>query len=257
MRAGRPRALWMIALGVLPLAGCRQSLEAETARLVLRAEEAFTAAKTSEDFLRVAGVYQEVLEQGYVSGAAWYNQGNALVRAGQRGRAIAAYRQAARYRPRDPYLEANLRFALGNSAATARPPVIEHVLFWQDWLSYPEKFLALFAAAIATVLVGLAAHLTLRRGLTRLAAVGFLVVLILGVSAGYDWYRYEYVIHGVIVEKQIVARKGNADSYEPALTGALAEGTEFTLLERRPDWLLIRLAGGQEGWVPQKAAVTY
>ena len=76
-------------------------------------------------------------------------------------------------------------------------------------------------------------------------------------SAGYDWYRYEWKIHGVIVEKQTIVRKGNAESYEPALTTPLDEGAEFDLVERRSDWLLIRLAGEQEGWIPDKAAVVY
>lgn len=259
MRGGHASMLSILGItGLLTVAGCGQLPEADTARLVLRAEKAFAGAKTSEDFLRVAGLYQEFLDRGAVSGAAWYNQGNALLRAGQRGRAIAAYRQAMRYRPRDPYLEANLRFALGESPGSVRRrPVLEYVLFWQDWLSYPEKFLALFGAAVATFLVGVAGLLTQRGGLARMAAAGLLIVLVLGLSAGYDWYRFECVAQGVIVQKQTVARKGNADSYEPALTGTLAEGAEFTLLERRGEWLLIRLAGGQEGWVPQQAATTY
>jgi hypothetical protein len=258
MRRCRVSVLEILAIAGLPfIAGCGGNLDAGTTRLVLRAEEAFAGAKTTQDFLRVAGLYQEVLDRGVVSGAVWYNQGNALVRAGQRGRAIAAYRQAMRYRPRDPYLEANLRSALGSSGGTARRPMIEYVLFWQDWLSYPEKFAAAIGAAIAAFLLGLAGLFTERRGLARLATAGLLVVLILGLSATYDWYRYDCLTHGVIVERQTVARKGNAQSYEPALTGALVEGTEFTLLEDRAQWLLIRLAGGQEGWVPQQAAVTY
>ena len=50
----------------------------------------------------------------------YYNLGNAYFRAGEYGRAIAAYRKAKPYRPRDPYLEANLRQAL--SVAPGRLP---------------------------------------------------------------------------------------------------------------------------------------
>ena len=77
------------------------------------------------------------------------------------------------------------------------------------------------------------------------------------ISAAYDWYRFDYVVRGVITQADVVARKGNAESYEPALNEKLSEGTEFRLLERRGDWLLIRLPGGQEGWIDQRAAVTY
>ena len=86
---------------------------------------------------------------------------------------------------------------------------------------------------------------------------GLALSLVLIVSAGYDWYRYQWNVHGVIVQKQTIVRKGNAESYEPALTTALEEGAEFDLVERRGDWMLIRLPGEQEGWVPDRAAVLY
>jgi hypothetical protein len=100
--------------------------------------------------------------------------------------------------------------------------------------------------------------LTVRRPwLARLMFVALVISLLLIFSAAYDWYRYQWKIHGVVVEKQAVVRKGNAESYEPALTAPLDEGAEFDLVERRNEWLLIRLAGQQEGWIPERAAVVY
>ena len=96
-----------------------------------------------------------------------------------------------------------------------------------------------------------------RRLLTRAALAGLVLSLLLIFSAAYDWYRYQWNVHGVIVQKQTVVRKGNAESYEPALTTALEEGAEFDLVEHRGDWILIRLAGDQEGWLPDRAAVLY
>ena len=66
-------------------------------------------------------MYQSLLDRGIRSGAILYNQGNAFMKAGHRGQAIAAYLEAKRYLPRNPYLDANLRFAQGgarNSPAT-------------------------------------------------------------------------------------------------------------------------------------------
>jgi len=83
------------------------------------------------------------------------------------------------------------------------------------------------------------------------------ISLVLIFSAAYDWYRYQWNVHGVVVQKQTVLRKGDAESYEPALTAALDEGTEFDLVERRGDWILVRLPGDQEGWLPDKAVTLY
>ena len=239
------------------LAGCGRPLDLESARVFEAAERTFAQAKSPDDFLKAAAMYQEILDRGQISGAVLYNQGNAFMQAGQRGRAIAAYRHARRYLGPDPFLEANLAYALGNQPTVGRRPLIEHLLFWQDWVSYPGKFHMAATGVAVTFLLAVAAMLVHRRLLTRLTLAGLAISLLLIFSAACDWYRYEWKAHGVIVEKQTIVRKGNAESYEPALTAALDEGTEFEMVQRRGDWFLIHLAGDQEGWIPDRTAVFY
>ena len=252
----RLRLAWMLA-GLLLWTGCGRPLERDSAQIFQEAEKAFVAAKSPEDFLKAAALDQEILDQGAVCGAVLYNQGNAFMQAGQRGRAIAAYRQARRYLPRDPFLEANLLYALANQPVARRRPLVEHLLFWQDWISYPDKFYLAATAVAATFFLAVGVIYVSRRWLNRLTLAVLALSLLLIFSAGYDWYRYQWTTHGVVVQKQTVVRKGNAESYAPALTGSLEEGTEFEVLERRSDWLLIRLGGDQEGWIPEQAAVVY
>jgi len=251
-----PPYRWLLGLIVLvPLAGCRQSTDLEQ---FYAAQEAFDTAASEDDFLQVAAQYQEILDRGGPCGAVYYNRGNALMLADQRGRAIAAYRQARRYRPADSELDANLRNALGTdgSAAPGRP-LIEHVLFWQNWFSYPAKFYLAAAAAAATFVLGVLALLVLRRLFRRLAVAGVVLTALLVLSAAYDWYRFDHLVHGVVVVEEATARKGDGPNYKPAFTEPLTEGTEFELLARRGDWLQIRLSGNQEGWIEQTAAVVY
>jgi hypothetical protein len=246
----------LIVVRLVLLPGCGQPLDLDSARTFQDAEKVFAQAKSPDDFLKAAAMDQEILDRGLLSGAVLYNRGNAFMQAGQRGRAIAAYRQARRYLGPDPFLEANLAYALGNPPP-ARRPLVEHLLFWQDWVSYPAKFQLAACGVGVTFLLATALLLVRRRWLARLMLLGAAVSLLLILSAAYDWYRYEWKIHGVIVQKQTIVRKGNAESYEPALTTPLDEGAEFDLVERRNDWLLIRLAGDHEGWIPDKAAVVY
>ena len=238
-------------------AGCRPGVDLETQRAFEDAQAAFDRAESSDDFLKVAGMYRQMLDSGIVSGAVLYNQGNAYMRAGHRGRAIAAYREAKRYRPNDPFLEANLNYCLVSEAGTGRKPVLEYLLFWQDWIGYPAKFRAVGMLGGLALVLGLAALYVRRRplGILTLGLLGLTVVA--GVSAGYDWYRFDHTVHGVVTESEVVARKGNSTSYEPAFTEPLKEGTEFTLESRRGDWLLVRIAGNQEGWLPERSVVLY
>ena len=239
--------------------GCGASADTETSRRFQAAEDAFASATTAEDYLRAAALYQEILDSGFASGAVLYNQGNAFIRAGQRGRAIAAYRQAHRYRPRDPFLDANLRSARGNSALpVTRTSALEYVLFWQQWISYPEKFALTTLGLVCMAVVGVAMSFTDgQRLLRRVLLILLVLTSLLALSTSFDWYRYAQVQNGVVVAEETIARKGNAESYEPAFTQPVVEGTEFVVVETRGNWLEIRVPSVGVGWIPDSAGVVY
>ncbi len=128
-------------------------------RTFVRALEVFDSAKSPDDYCESAKLLESILADGFRSGAVYYNLGNAYFRSGEFGRVILAYRKAKQYRPRDPYLTANLRQAL--AAAPGRlseppRPWWSHVLFWIDWLSFPMKvqtcFFTLTLPAVITSL---------------------------------------------------------------------------------------------------------
>ena len=129
-------------------------------RTFVRALEVFDAAKTPADYRESATLLESLLADGFKNGAVYYNLGNAYFRAGEYGRSISAYRKAKPYRPRDPYLDANLRQAI--SVAPGRlpeppPPWWKHVLFWSGWLSFPEKAYTSFAGFVLAALTACAA----------------------------------------------------------------------------------------------------
>src|SRR4051812_16555475 len=93
-------------------------------RTFVRALELFDTAKSPADYRQSAALLESLLADGYRNGAVYYNLGNAYFRAGEYGRTIAAYRKAKPFRPRDPYLEANLRQALSMAPGhLPEPPV--------------------------------------------------------------------------------------------------------------------------------------
>ena len=130
--------------------GCTHRTSLEVAVDFRRAQEVFDQAQSPEDYLKAAAIYESIRERGVVSGAVLYNQGNAFMQAGRRGRAIAAYREALRYRPRDPNVMANLTYAVGKNNLSARRPLVEYIFFWQNWLGYGEKFTIAAAAGLLT-----------------------------------------------------------------------------------------------------------
>ncbi len=257
----RQRVRWilLLALAAGGAVGCRGAVDDTAAQRFAAANQAFAAAESRQQFLEVANRYQEILDQGVLSGAVLYNQGNAWMRAGEVGRAIASYRRALRFRPRDPQLAANLRSAV---SATAVPvdsaPVWGYLFFWQNWLSYPEKFVLTTALLVVTLILGLLMRFPAVGAVSRRCALlsGALWTLSL-LSTGWDWHRFERIEHGVVIVDEVIPRKGNSENYEPAFTEVVREGAEFQVLARRGDWLHIRLGTSGDAWVERRDVVTY
>jgi SH3-like domain-containing protein len=80
----------------------------------------------------------------------------------------------------------------------------------------------------------------------------FLAALFLFSVAEESW-----MIHGsksgVVVSKDVVARKGDSETYEPSFIESLHAGTEFDVVEQRPDWYRVELADGRSCWIPVKS----
>lgn len=242
---------------LLAAAGCSARVDPALYAKFQAAQDRFEQANEPRQFLQAAATYQEILDAGIVSGAVLYNQGNAFMRAGERGRAIACYRQAKRHRPRDPYLDANLRYALSEQEAGRSKPIFAYVLFWSEWISYHGKFQLSLGCALVTFCLSVAGLYVRPRLMKRIATIALCITIAAVISAAYDWYRFSHIKHGVVIADEVVARKGDSETYQPAFTQPLAEGTEFQVLDQRNGWTQLRLEGTQDGWVPSKEVMVY
>lgn len=228
-------------------------------RTFLRALEAFDAAKSQADYREAASLLESLLADGYRNAAVYYNLGNAYFRAGEYGRAIAAYRQAKSYRPRDPYLDANLRQALAVAPGRfPEPPTTwwRHVLFWSGWLSFPEKAYAAFTCFMAAAAAA-SAGLLLRRPFAYGISAGLVVIaMILSVDAGLAYSDMTSSRHGIVTHETI-ARKGIGKDYEPAFNQPLKDGAEFTMLSETEDWIFGHFEGIGDGWLRREDTVRW
>jgi tetratricopeptide (TPR) repeat protein len=240
----------LLALLLTP-AVARASEPGARERTFVRALEIFDAAKSPQEYRESAALLESLLADGFRSGAVYFNLGNAWFRAGEYGRAIAAYRNAKPYRPRDPYLDANLRQAL--SVAPGRlpetpPPWWTHVLFWSGWLSFPEKVYATFACFLLAALAASVALVFRRPRANWLTAALLIVAVVLGIDAGLA-YSDVYWSQRAVVTGEIIARKGIGKDYEPAFDQPLKDGAEFTILSENGDWVFGHFEGIGDGWL--------
>ncbi len=223
----------------------------DPARLFVDANTAYEEG----DYRRAAALYLRLVDAGHGSGELYYNLGNAYLRGGELGRAIAAYRQSLRRLPRDEDVRANLAFARRSAKDAIQPPeptpVAATLLFWHYGLSPGE--LAAAAAVLNVLFWGLLALRLFRRDSEALRWAPILVLVPLVAVAASLVARGAFpATVAVIVPQEIDARTGPAES--EVVRFRLHAGTEVRVEDRRDGWLRIALPDGQQGWIARDHA---
>ena len=220
-------------------------------RAFVKSLEQFDSAKTPDDYREVARTLESIVSNGYQSGAVYYNLGNAYYRAGEYGRAILNYRKAKPYRPRDPYLTANLEQAIAASPGhlpESPAPWWSHVLFWSGWMSYPTKIHVVFFGLTLAAVTTLSSVLLQKKRLHWITASLLVVSLAVGIDG---WIAHAEITSSdrAVITGETTARKGTGTSYEAAFDQPLRDGAEFRILKETSDWTFGHFENIGDGWV--------
>ncbi|MFT5467567.1 MAG: tetratricopeptide (TPR) repeat protein [Verrucomicrobiales bacterium] len=192
------------------------------------------------------------------NGQLFYNIGNAYFRIDELGKAILNYRRAEELTPNDSNLQQNLEFARSRRAdpieEKAQKRILETVFFWHyDFSSSTRAWI--FGIAFVAIWVAAGTRLFIKRsflnwiiGIASVIAAVFLASLVVEARAA------SQTNPGVILVEEVIARKGDSETYEPSFSKPLHAGTEFDVLETRAGWFRVELADGRECWLPAQAA---
>ena len=195
--------------------------------------------------------YQAVLSN-QPTAAVYFNLGNAYFKSGQLGDAIAEYRQAAAYAPRDPDIQANLKFA------RARVSGPSYLGDWKERIAgnvTNRQWILLSCAGTWTFFLLLAVR-QLRpmwtRSLMPWTAVS--AVLGLGLTVSCLWVTHDRNTTeiAVVVQRDAVMRLGPFDESKSMMT--LQDGTELKVIDHKNDWLQVTADDKSVGWINQSAA---
>jgi tetratricopeptide (TPR) repeat protein len=211
--------------------------------------EAANGAYLAGDLEAAARGYQALLGEGWESPALHLNLGNARLRMGQRGAAVASYARALRLDPGDEDARANLEAArkdLDPAAAIEARPVL---LRLADRVPDP-LVLALFALGWVGLWAGLAAR-RLAPGTARGAVAAATLAAGLAAAVGGGLLAGKVAVRAaplaVVVVPSAPVREGAESALQPTLE--LHEGTAVRVLERRGAAVRVRLGTGLEGWL--------
>lgn len=178
----------------------------------------------------------------------WFNLGQARAQSGELGRAMAAWRRAARLAPWDGGVRRAMqgtREKLGTRGDSSLGWVV-------GWLRV--EVWALLALLATVVLVGVVAV----RGRRPEVGGGIVAVFALvqlglslawGLAIGHRWLS----ANAVVVQREVSASQ--APVPEARSVRPLAEGTEVRVVRRHGEWRELAVDGVRAGWVPMGALV--
>lgn len=223
-------------------------------------EIAASKPQDARDLYRKAALRFERIsrEGGVQNGKLYYNIGNAYFRMNDFGRAILNYRRAEQFIPNDPNLQQNLESARKRRTdrieEQQRTKVLKTVFFWHYDLSARTRS-TIFTIAFLILWGCAAARLFFPRPFLK---------WVIGVSAALSVFFLASILvehsnlrkhrPGVILAQEVIARKGDSETYQPSFKEPLHAGTEFTLVEDRGEWLHLELIDSRRCWIPSKAA---
>jgi tetratricopeptide (TPR) repeat protein len=201
-------------------------------------------------FSEAANAYEKILETGAQSPALWFNDANAEFKAGNLGKAVAAYRQAALLSPHDPEIRANLQFVRNQvQGSTVRESR------WQGWLGQLtlNEWTLLTAGAFWLTFLLLAARQirpALGAKLKSATSLFALLTFLFGAALALQVAEHFSKQTAVVVLPEVTARSGPFDEAQSAFT--TRDGAELSVLDRHGGWVQVSDGAGKIGWLAVK-----
>ncbi len=265
LRAGRdgPSAANALALvlgaGVwLVSPGTADARSEVSASALEHARETYGTALAESDRVRRTRLFAEA-ERGFRVVAAerpdapdlLIDWGNAALGAGDRGRAVLAWRRALLVDPGNERAVRNLAWVRDRAPIWLPRPAaggaLDSLLFWRGRLSVAQRHWV--GAGAFALAVALAIPWSRRRApaFRRLAVLPFVVWV---TATGSALLSTGVSNAGVLLADGATLRSADSVGAPPAFGNPLPSGTELTVLEERATWVRAALADGTQGWLP-------
>lgn len=205
-------------------------------------------------YSEAAGIYQQLINEGYSLPDLYFNAGNAYYKSNHTGQAIYNYEKALLIHPENETVAHNL--ALANQRVqgfTDELPLLFFQKWWIQWqhLHSPNGWTSGSLLLLWLLIAGILAYLLAERFQTRAFRIGIGVAgALCAIYFFMSVYTYS-VAHshdtGIVMSSGIKAKAA------PDLNGkdlfVLNEGMKVQVLDATQEFCKVQLADGKTGWV--------
>ncbi|MEO0077755.1 MAG: tetratricopeptide repeat protein [candidate division WOR-3 bacterium] len=205
------------------------------------------AAYEAGQYEQAVVYYDSALIAGPSAGL-YYNRGNAWFKQGQVGRAIADYARAHALAPLDRDIRHILAFARSyrpdKNLAVGNPLGRLLTELLRPINLWVVRFLAGFSFFAAMAALGV--YFVSGRRLFGWVALGLGLLFVYCAAAWWSWSTEVNASRAVVVVPELTLRSGPGPEYKEI--AVVHDGLEGTARERRPGYLLMQIPGGLGGW---------
>ncbi len=211
------------------------------------------------DYEKAANYYKQIMEQGQVSAALYYNMGNTFFKMNRLAPAILYYEKAKVLAPNDEDIQYNLDLANGMITDNIEPLPQFFLTRWYHNIiksfhsdTWALISLILFIVLLISVAVFLySSHLIWKKGGFWIAVFTFLLFTFALTSSFKQKHRLEAKDKAIVFSESVTVKSS------PGAAGTelfvLHEGTKVTLLSEDGEWREIKLRDGSKGWLKANA----
>jgi len=226
---------------------------AEPDSLMVKANTAYD----HQQYDSAASLYQQVLKQGLVSPALYYNLGNTYFRSKDIPSAILYYEKAKKLSPNDGDILYNLN--ISNSMIVDKIDKVPELFIKRWWDYFYNLFDAdtwavwsLVSFALLVLMVGIFALSRERKTRKMAFFIGLLFVALSLVSFGLASQRAYYTENHLeaIVFTPAVTVKSSPSSNSVDLF-VVHQGTKIKIMDEVDNWVKIKIQNGSIGWLPK------
>ena len=204
-------------------------------------------------------VYENIIRSGNYTAELYFNLGNACYKTGNYAGAILNYERAKKLNPSDEDIDFNLRLANLNTIDKIEPaPKVFYVKWWNDFVNsstikdHTQKgLLFIWISFVVVCLYVLINHTTIKR-------ITFFTAAILLIAGAFTIFLAKKQFQELNEHKSaIIFSSGTYVKSSPDDNSInlfmLHSGTKVDVIDELQNWKRIRIANGNEGWIPAGA----
>lgn len=224
---------------------------ADNQQIIRQANKVYSAG----EYKMAASLYEKVINSGFTAPELYYNLGNAYFKMNELPSAILYYEKARKLKPNDDYIETNLKISNAKIIDKIEPvPVLFYKRWWKSlqimfslngWAAIIITGTFLFLALLAIYLIS--GKLMIRK-ISFWSSVIVFVLTFFSFGLAYHRYRIIQTEQEAIIFTPSITIKSSPDENSTDLF-VIHEGTKVSITDHVNDWLEIKIANGNVGWV--------